>query len=181
MRKSSLISDRIINRTASILEQCSKRAGIEIISVVLYGSKARGDKTSQNDYEFLILVYNEVMLKDFMFFQELLKLELISEKYLNVKFISFTPDIFEEILYEDDIVGTFLYMICRENIIVYDKFGTFMSIRERLASNKLKSEETFLQQCIDFSKKLGSEKWERKFDKTLMHFRYRNNRRRGLY
>ena len=42
-----------------------------------------------------------------------------------------------------------------------------MSIRERLSSNKTKSEEVFLQQCIEFSKMLIG-KVERKFDKTLM-------------
>jgi len=38
-----------------------------------------------------------------------------------------------------------------------------------------------LEQCIEFSKMLGSEKWERKFDKTLMQIKYRNSRRRRLY
>jgi hypothetical protein len=127
------------------------------------------------------LLDNESSLKDYILFQETVKLELVREKYLNVRILSYTPEIFEEILYKDKMVGTFLYMICRENIIIYDRFGTFMSIRERLTNNNIKSEEVFLEQCIEFSKMLGSEKWERKFDKTLMQIKYRNSRRRRLY
>ncbi|HOQ38189.1 MAG TPA: nucleotidyltransferase domain-containing protein [Acetivibrio sp.] len=181
MRSVSLVNERIIGRVTDIMEQCSEKIGIKIISVVLFGSRARGDNTSQSEYEFLILLDNESSLKDYILFQETVKLELVREKYLNVRILSYTPEIFEEILYKDKMVGTFLYMICRENIIIYDRFGTFMSIRERLTNNNIKSEEVFLEQCIEFSKMLGSEKWERKFDKTLMQIKYRNSRRRRLY
>lgn len=181
MRSAGLVNERIIVRVTDILEQCSENIGGKIISVVLFGSRARGDNTSQSDYEFLILLGGEASLESYILFQETVKLELVKEKYLNVKILCYTPEIFEEILYKDKMVGTFLYMICRENIIIFDKFGTFMSIRERLFNNKTKSEEIFLQQCIEFSKMLGSEKWERKFDKTLMQIKYRNSRRRRLY
>lgn len=180
MRSLRLANDRIINRVTSTLEQCSDRLEVEILSIVLFGSRARGDYTSQSDYEFLILVSNDTPLQKYVLFNEVLKLELIKEKYLNVKVITYTPEIFEEILYTDKIVGTYLYMICRDNIALYDKHGTFLYIREKLPRNKSKSEEEFLQQCVEFSRLFGSEKWERKWDKTLMQFKY-NNRRRKVY
>lgn len=181
MRSVSLVNDRILNRVTDILEQCSEQMDAEIISVVLYGSRARGDYTSQSDYEFLVLLSNETPLDKFLLFNETVKLELLREKYLNVKLLCYTPKIFEEILYKDKMVGTFLYMVCRDNIILYDRFGTFMSIRERLTKSRVKGEEVFLQQCVEFAKQFGSEKWERKWDKTLMQFKYRNNRRSRLY
>ncbi|HHV29652.1 nucleotidyltransferase domain-containing protein [Acetivibrio mesophilus] len=178
MRSLSLVNDRGLKRILDIMEQCSERVDVKLMSIVLYGARAKGDNTSQSVYEFLILSNNETSLDKFILFNETVKLELLREKYLNVNVLTYTPEIFEEILYKDEMVGTFLYMICRENIILYDRYGTFMSIRERMSNNKMKSEEMFLRQCIEFSKKIGSEKWERKFDKTLMHYKYRNNRRK---
>ncbi len=170
-------NDRVIKNIDIILEKCAKPFNVEIMSVVLYGSKARGDRNSQNDYEFLILVNNDTELKNFVKFTETIRLELLKEKIFQVKILVHTPEIFEDLLYNDKVVGTFLYIICKENIIIYDKYATFMSIKERLSVNNVKKEEDFLMQCVEFAKMLGSEKWERKWEKTLIQFQYMKRRR----
>ena len=177
MRVDWLENDRVINRVDAILEACSNSLGVEIMSIVLYGSKARGDRNSQNDYEFLIFVNNNTSLADFVKFQDSLKIQLLKEKLLLVKIIIYTPEIFEDILYADKVTGTLLYMICKENIIIYDKYGTFISIKERLSVSNIKKEEEFLVQCVEFARMLGSQKWERKWEKTLMQYRYMKRRR----
>ncbi len=177
MRVDWLENDRIINRVDAILEACVNNLGVEIMSIVLYGSRARGDRNSQNDYEFIVLVNNNTSLSTFVKLQDSLRIQLLKEKLLLVKIIVYTPEIFEDILYSDKVTGTLLYMICKENIIVYDKYGTFISIKERLAVNNVKKEEEFLNQCIEFAKMLGSQKWERKWEKTLMQFKYMKKRR----
>lgn len=179
LRMKSLANDRVLNRVMDIFEKCSQQVGVEIISVVLYGSRARGDYTSQSDYEFLILVEEETPLEKFILLNDTLKYELLIQKYMNVKTLLYTPGVFEEILYKDKLVGTFLYMICRDNIPLFDRKGTFMSIKSRLSNdnNTRKSEEAFLEQCIDFSRQMGSEKWERKWDRILLQVRYQKRRR----
>lgn len=181
MRSFSLANDRTINRVTKMIEETSDQLEVEIMSFVLFGSRARGDFTSQSEYEFLVLVSNETLLHKYILFNEVLKLELTKEKYLNVKVLTYTPEIFEEILYKEKIVGTYLYMICRDNLVLFDKHGAFLYIREKLSKSRIKSEEDFLQQCISFAKLFGSEKWERKWDKTLMQFKYHNDRRRKVY
>lgn len=179
MRIVSLANDRVLNRVTEIFERCAEQVGVVIVSVVLYGSRARGDYSSQSDYEFLILIEESTELEKFILLNDTLKYELLKQKCMNVKTLLYTPEIFEEILYKDTLVGTFLYMICRDNIPLFDRKGTFMYIRERLANsnNNRKSEEVFLEQCIDFSKQMGSEKWERKWDRTLLQFRYQKKRK----
>ncbi|HOV25407.1 MAG TPA: nucleotidyltransferase domain-containing protein [Pseudobacteroides sp.] len=177
MRVDWLENDRVINRVDAILEACANSLGIEIMSIVLYGSKARGDRNSQNDYEFVILVNNNTSLSDFIKLQDSLKIQLLKEKLLLVKVIIYTPEIFEDVLYSDKVTGTLLYMICKENIIIYDKYGTFISIKERLSVSNIKKEEDFLVQCVEFARMLGSQKWERKWEKTLMQYRYMKRRR----
>jgi len=177
MRVDWLENDRVINRVDAILEACSQSLGVEIMSIVLYGSKARGDRNSQNDYEFIILVNNNTSLASFVKMQDSLRIQLLKEKLLLVKTIIYTPEIFEDILYSDKVTGTLLYMICKENIIIYDKYGTFISIKERLSVSNIKKEEEFLVQCVEFAKMLGSQKWERKWEKTLMQYRYMKRRR----
>lgn len=177
MRIDWLENDRILKNIDFVLENCAKPFNIEIMSIVLYGSKARGDRNSQNDYEFIVLVDNNTELNNFIKFTNTIRLTLIKEKLFMVKILVHTPDTFEDLLYNDKIVGTFLYMICKENIILFDRFGTFMSIKERLAVNNTKKEEEFLTQCVEFAKLLGSEKWEKKWEKTLLQFQYLKRRR----
>jgi uncharacterized protein len=102
---------------------------------------------------------------------------LLKDKLIHVKILTYTPDTFEDILYNDNIVGTFLYMMCRDNIILFEKCGTFTAIKERMINSEVKREEIFLEQCVDFARILGSEKWAQKWEKTLMQFKYLKKRR----
>ena len=181
MNRINFANNRIINRVKSLLEEFSESMSVEVMSIVLYGSRARGDNTSHSDYELLILLADDTPLEKFISLSENLKHAVLKEKYINVKPLFYTAEIFEEILYKDEIVGTFLYMICRENVILYDKYGSFLSIRDRLVNNNIKGEEVFLSQCVEFSKLFGSEKWERKWERILMQFKYHSRRRRGIY
>lgn len=172
-----ILNDRIIKRIINVIEKLTGSLQIEVISVVLYGSKARGDRNSQNDYDLMVLVNNDLELKRYIQFNSILRLELLKEKLHNAKILVYTPDTFEEILYNDKIAGTFLYMICKENIIFFDKHNTFKSIKDRISHSTVKSEEEFLQNCIEFAKSLGSEKWAQKWEKSLMQFNYLRKRR----
>lgn len=182
LRIRSISNDRVLNRVTEIFERCAQQVGVNLVSVVLYGSRARGDYTSQSDYEFLIFIEEKTELIKFILMNDTLKYELLKERCLNVKTLLYTPDVFEEVLYNDKLVGTFLYMICRDNIPLFDRKGTFRTIKERLTSsnNTRKSEEEFLEQCVEFARQMGSEKWERKWDRILMQFRYQK-RRKSVY
>lgn len=161
----------------TIIQNCAEKLSLELISTVLYGSRTKGDYSMQSDYEILVLLNNGTDIKGFIKFENTLRFELINEKFFRVKVITFTPEIFEEILYSDNVTGTFLYMICRDSIILYDKQNNFAAIMERLNSSSIKSEEEFMVQCVEFARALGSDKWERKWEKSLMQLRYLKNRR----
>jgi predicted nucleotidyltransferase len=108
LRIRSISDDRVINRVTDIFERCAQQVGVSIVSVVLYGSRARGDYTSQSDYEFLIFIEENTELMKFVSMNETLKYELLKERCMNVKTLLYTPDVFEELLYNDKLVGTFL-------------------------------------------------------------------------
>jgi len=55
MRSVSLTNDRGLKRILDIMERCSEKVDVKIMSIVLYGARAKGDKTSQSVYEFLVL------------------------------------------------------------------------------------------------------------------------------
>lgn len=177
MANGSFTNDRVINCISGLVENCEALYNVDATGMVLFGSKARGDRTSQSDYEILILLDNAVKTNDFIKFTNHLRLELLKEKLLNVKILFYTPEVFEDVLYNDPVQGTFLYMLCKDNIVICEKYGVFTSIKERIGRNGLKDEEVFMEQCVQFSKLFGSEKWERKWEKTLMQFRYSKGRR----
>jgi uncharacterized protein len=177
MKKNWLETDRIIPKICSIFEDCAKLYNVEIKSVILYGSKARGEIRSSNDYEIILLINDDIGASHYIKLTNTIRIEFLKEKLVNVNLLVYTPEVFEEILYKDESVGTFLYMICKENTIIYDKKGTFTAIRERMASNNIKSEEIFINQCINFAKTLGSSKWEQKWEKVLMQYKYLKKRK----
>ncbi len=177
MKNELSTNDRVINSTGIILENCAKSLNAEIISFILYGSRAGNSRNTQNDYEMIVLLGDNTALSVYIKFINLLRIELIREKLLQVKILVYTPDIFEDMLYNDESVGAFLYMICKESQIIYDKYGSFTAIRERIAANSVTDEENFIKQCIAFSKKMSSEKWRQKWEKTLMQYNYMKKRR----
>lgn len=177
MDREWILNDRILKRINDVLETCSEAMKVEIESIVLFGSKARGDRNSQNDYEIMILVSNETNIKDYVKLINTIRLEILKEKLFTSQILVYTSEIFEDILYNDKITGTFLYMICRENIILFDKYNTFRAIKERITNGSVKEEEEFINQCIEFAKIFGSDKWAQKWEKNLMQYKYLKKRR----
>lgn len=179
MKHEMIVNDRTILAFKEIVDRNVQNYNIDITSIVLYGSRASGDRNSNSVYELLVLLKNDVMLAEYIKFNESLKLELIKEKLSGVKFISYTPDAFEELMYNDPSIGAILYIICKENIVLYDKLGTFAAIKEKVARSEVKDEEEFLNQCISFAKMLRSEKWQRKYEKALLQYKYIKRRKRN--
>lgn len=172
--------DRTLPKVDSIIERSAAECSVEIISIVLFGSRAAGDRNSLNDYEVLVLISNDTDLESYIRFNNSVRLGLLKDRVNNVKILVFTPASFESILYKDKLVGTYLYIICRDNLVLIDKNNTFMSIHSRLSKNTIKPEEKFLEQCIEFAKDLGSEKWGRKWEKVLLQHKYQKKRKSGL-
>lgn len=166
----TILINKIINR-------CAEKTTVSLLSAILYGLRAKIIKNAQVEYEVLLFVEDNSVLESYIKFNSMIKIELIREKLNNVKIMVYTPSVFNDILFNDDVVGTFLYIICKENFILYDKFGTFMAIKESISSNSKKGEEEFLKQCVEFAKILGSQKWEQKWEKTLIQYQYKKKRK----
>lgn len=167
MKRDWVEKDRTVTKVCGILETCAKVYSIEIKSVVLYGSKARGEMRTSNDYEIVFLIDNNISTSNYIKLTNTIRIEFLKEKLHAVNLLVYTPEVFEDILYNDELVGTFLYMLCKENIIVYDNKGTFTAIKERVTSNTIKKEEEFINQCIKFAKIMGSTKWEQKMGESV--------------
>jgi uncharacterized protein len=177
MKQSWLQNDRVIPKVCNTLENCVQKYDVEIKSIVLYGSRARGEVSSRTEYELLVLINDSIETDNYIKLSNSIKIDLLKQKLIYVNISIYTCKSFEDLLYNDELVGTFLYIILRENIVIFDKQGTFLSIREKISINNIKSEETFLEQCIKFAREMGSVKWEQKWEKVLMQYRYLKNRR----
>lgn len=170
--------DKVLDKVMDLAGTAAQNLEVELLSMILYGSRARGDRNPQNDYEILILTDDGIELNTYILFNDTLKLELFKEKLFNVKIQSYTSEGFNKILYNNEITGTFLYMITKECIVIYDKCKTFGEIKEQISFNSFKEEETFIRQCIEFTRMFGSEKWAQKWEKILMQHNYSRKRRK---
>lgn len=176
MNKNSPIKDKTLCKIYQLIEKCENMSEIEIISIVLFGPKAQKISSSQSKYKILILIDEDSKPLNSAKFYEYLKIYLLSEKLYNVTCSVYTPNIFENILYNDDIIGSFFYIILKENIVLYDKMNIFYKIRERMISEAVKPEENFIKQCIRFSELMDSEKWKDRWEKRLMQHKYLKNK-----
>jgi uncharacterized protein len=176
-----LSKDKVLPRVNNLLTRCAKDNKVKILSVVLFGSRAQGIKNSQSDYELLLLLDNSTLLEEYIKFSNIVRLELLKENLSNVKIAMFTPQTFQELLFHEETVGTYLYIICKNNVVIYDKHNTFVAIMSRVLNGSMKQEEKFLMQCIKFSQDLGSEKWGQKWEKALLNLKYGIKKKKGMF
>lgn len=168
--------DTLGNKIQRILTDRAKACGLEIQSVILFGPRVQGRHDLSVGCELLILLSETVDLESFIQFENHVRLQMVMEKMQRVNTITMTPSIFRNLLYKDEKVGTYLFMISRANRVLYDPNHAFATILHQIHTAPIKQEEQFIRQCITFAKDFESEKWEEKWEKALMHLQYKRRR-----
>jgi predicted nucleotidyltransferase len=120
-----LSRDNVLNKAYNTIEKCAQIVNVDVVSIVLFGSRVKKGNFSQGEYELLVIVPNDIGLDKYIKFCETTKIHMLASKLYNVKVLTYTLDIFENILYGDNIIDAFLYMIMTENIILYDNSNVF--------------------------------------------------------
>lgn len=170
-------NENVINKLIEIIKNIEEKLNINVVTLVLLGEIDLKSKV-RNSYEFLILLDDKTNLTKFQRFLNNLKLELARERLKNLDTIVYTPEVYEKTIIKDKYVGTYLYILSLEYKIIFDKVNNFSLIQNRILSGIYKSEETYLKQCLDFSKKFDSKKWEMKWERELMNLKYKRRTNR---
>lgn len=160
--------DPLIVRFKRLAQKLSSKYGVKILSIVLYGSRAYGHARTRSDYDFFILLADEVSLLQFTQFSgELRLLANKLDKLNRIKIYVNTLTAFKRILRENPLLGAFCYVISTMGIPIYDPKKTFKKLKKEMEGLSLEEERAFLEKCLKASRKLGSEKWVKYWKERL--------------
>jgi predicted nucleotidyltransferase len=154
---SKKLQDEIIDKTILAVFETARKYKLKIRSIILYGSRARGERSSKSDYDFFVLLDNRTNLLQFSQFASELRLKLYSVG--DVKLFSNTVKNFKGIMKNNPFLGSFCYIIASEGIPVYDREKTFRKIQEEINNLPVMKKIEYIKKCISMSEKMGSKKW----------------------
>jgi len=149
--------NRGLKKAQKTMLSVAEKYGLKILSIVLYGSRARGDYSFDSDYDFFVLFDDETSLLKYTQFVS--ELRLVLHRIEKVKLYSNTLSNFKHIMANNPFLGCFCFIIATEGIPIYDPQGIFEKLREE-ATNLLVSEKIgYIRKCVAMSEILGSPRW----------------------
>lgn len=90
-----------------------EKIGIQVESIILFGSRARGDFTSNSDYDFLIVTKDTFTIKEKMSISKALR-EALAEIYIPADIIKST----DEVVLQKDKIGLVVRYAIKEVVMI---------------------------------------------------------------
>jgi len=152
-----LADDPVIKGAVTTILGVAKKYGVEVLSIVIYGSRAKGDFSFTSDYDCFVLLSDKVTLLQYTQFHS--ELRMVTYRIGNIKIYSNTLKNFRKIMEENPFLGAFCYIIANDGLPVYDPKGEFKRIQEEVLALPVKEKANHLRRCITMSADLRSPKW----------------------
>lgn len=146
-----------LKNAVQIVLNVAEKYGLKILSIILYGSKARGDYSFDSDYDFFILFDNDTSLLQYTQFVSELRLALSRLEKVNL--YSNTVENFRHIMVNNPFLGSFCYIIAAEGIPLHDPQGIFKKLSDEVSKLPIREKIRYVKKCVTMSKILGSPRW----------------------
>jgi len=160
---------RILDRIKKTVLKLARKYRIEVLGVVLYGSRARGDYSLHSDYDIFVLLGNKTTLLQFVQFSS--ELKMARPKLGNVKVYAITEEGFKTVLEENPFLGAFCYIITMEGKPIYDPSNSFKHLQAWVKGFSKSEKRMFLRRCIKMSRKLKSPRWVTHWQEAMRNYR----------
>ncbi len=159
------MKDLIFTKVNTIVKKTADKYGLRLLSIILYGSRSRGDGSTDSDYDFLVLLGDDTTLLDFTQFNAELRAKL--HRNSNIEIFSNTLDNFKKMLYDNPFLGAFCYIIASEGYPLYDSDNVFKKIQEEIRSLSSKEKKKYVEKCLEMSRQMKYSKWITYWDNKL--------------
>lgn len=153
----TVMSGDTLKWTRGVIMGVARKYGLRVLSIVLYGSRARREGLPDSDYDFFILLEDGTSLLQFTQFSSELRMKLYRAG--NVKVYSNTVENFKRIMAGNPFLGSFCYIIASEGIPLYDPRGVFKKLQDETENLTTSEKIAYVKKCLAMSKTLGSVKW----------------------
>jgi len=152
-----LEDDPVVKKAVSTVLKVAEKYGVEVLSVVIYGSRAKGDFSFTSDYDCFVLLDDGTTLLQYTQLHS--ELRMVVYQIGSVKIYSNTLQNFKRILQNNPFLGAFCYIIASEGVPVYDPNGRFRSVQEEVRGLPPEEKAKHVKRCITMSESLQSPKW----------------------
>ncbi len=150
-------NDRALKKVEQAILDVAKSYRLKILSIVLYGSRARGDYSFDSDYDLFVLFSDETSLLEYTQFVSELRLRLHRVK--KAKLYSNTLSNFIHIMNSNPFLGCFCFIIATEGVPIYDPEGIFERLHKDTVNLSFSNRIGYIKNCVTMSEVLGSPRW----------------------
>lgn len=147
----------VLKKLKKVVLDLADKYKINVLSIVLYGSRARGDYSFTSDYDCFIFLDEETSLLQYT--QFISELRMLIYETGKIKIYSNTPENFLKIMENNPFLGSFCYIIAVDGTSIYDPLEIFKKIKEKVEGMPTARKIEFIKKCIKMSRRLGSPKW----------------------
>ena len=147
----------VVRRCLQAVLKTAVRYKIDVLSVVLYGSRGRGDQSLDSDYDIFVMLNNRTTM--FQYVQFSAEVRMMVRRLPKVKIFSCRERDFQGMLRDNPFLGAFCYVIAVDGKPIFDPKGRFRRLKQRMARLSKVEERRCMIRCLQMSKRMGSVPW----------------------
>ena len=147
----------VVRRCLQAVLKTAVRYKIDVLSVVLYGSRGRGDQSLDSDYDIFVMLSDRTTM--FQYVQFSAEVRMMVRKLPKVKIFSCRERDFKGMLKGNPFLGAFCYVITVDGNPMFDPKGRFRILKQRLERLSKVEKKKHMARCLQMSKWMGSVRW----------------------
>jgi len=151
------VTNGVVRRCLQTVLKTAGRYNIDVLSVVLYGSRARGDQSLDSDYDIFVMLSDRTTT--FQYVQFSAEVRIMVRKLPKVKIFSCRERDFKGMLGGNPFLGAFCYVITVDGNPIFDPKGRFRRLKQRMERLSKVEKRKHMVRCLQMSKRMGSVRW----------------------
>jgi len=157
----------VIGKIKSTILTAAKKYRINVLAIVLYGSRARGDYSFGSDYDIFALIGDNTTLLQFVQFSS--EFRMSAYKLGAVKLYTCAKKDFIKMMNRNPFLGAFCFIIATEGKAIYERNGEFRNLTNYVNSLSKRRKLDLINKCKKMSQHLNSPKWVSYWNAKLAH------------
>jgi len=162
-------TNSIVRRCLQAVSRTAAKYKIDVLSIVLYGSRGRGDQSLDSDYDIFVLLSDRTTT--FQYVQFSAEVRLMVRRLPKVKLFSCREIDFKGMLKGNPFLGAFCYVITVDGNPIFDPKGRFRELKERMERLSKVAKRKHMIGCLQMSKRMGSLRWINFWRKKILEMK----------
>jgi len=151
------VTDPVLEKIKSTILTIARKHRIQVLAIVLYGSRARGDYSFGSDYDIFVLIGNKTTVLQFVQFSS--EFRMSSYRLGPVKLYACPKKDFVKMMNSNPFLGAFCFIIASEGKAIYERNMEFRKLKDYVRKLPRRKRILLLNRCKVMSERLGSPKW----------------------